>query len=110
MTEGLYKFSYEQEEKFEKLGLKYIFSDETIEVDGHILYRIIATRDLELCNGKKIKKGQMGGFVETTENLSHYGQCWIYDNAKVYGSANVYHNAIVYGNARVRGKAEARPQ
>ena len=32
-----------------------------------------------------IKKGDFGGYVESEKNLSHEGNCWVYDGAKVYG-------------------------
>ena len=91
---------------------KYTLTDETINVDGHTLYRIKALKDFG-----DVKKGDKGGFVEHDENLSHRGDCWIYDtacvydeaqikgNAKVSDHAQVYGNAEVYGNARVNDEA-----
>ncbi len=98
---------------------KYELTDEKIEGYGHTLHRIRALKDFG-----DVKKGDLGGFLEGEYNLSHEGNCWvyddaivyeearIYDNAKVYGDAWVYSNAKVYGNAevyddaRVYGKAE----
>ena len=53
-----------------------------------------------------VKKGELGGFIEKEENLSHENNAWVYGNAKVYGDAWVYGNAEVSGNARVSGDAE----
>ena len=53
-----------------------------------------------------MKKGDKGGFVEKESNLSHYGDCWICDNAKVYGNAIICDNARVYNNAEIYGNAE----
>ena len=59
-----------------------------------------------------VKKGDLGGWVESEKNLSHEGECWVYGNARVYGNAHVFENAKVYGNAhvfenaRVYGNAE----
>lgn len=59
-----------------------------------------------------VKKGELGGFIEKEENLSHENNAWVYGNAKVYGdarvsgNAKVYGDAWVYGNARVSGNAE----
>ena len=67
---------------------------------GHTLYRIEALKDFS-----DVKKGDKGGFVESEDNLSQDGDCWVYDTAKVYGNAMVYGNASIYGDARVYGNA-----
>ena len=79
---------------------KYKLTEEIIKVDDSILYRIEALRDFN-----DVKKGDKGGFVEKEENLSQYGDSWVYDNAMVFGNAEVYYDAIVRDNAIVRGKA-----
>ena len=53
-----------------------------------------------------VKAGDIGGWIEKEENLSHDGSAWVYGDAKVYGDAGVHGNAEVYGNARVCGGAE----
>ena len=60
------------------------------------LHRIRALKDFA-----NVKKGDLGGFVESENNLSEEGTCWIYDDACVYGNAQVYHSATVSGTARV---------
>ena len=82
---------------------KFELTEETIEVDGRTLHRIKALRDIK---GSFKKKGDLGGFVEKEENLSHKGECWIYGNACVYGSACVYGNAWVNDNAHIFGSAQ----
>lgn len=77
-----------------------LLTDQSIEVDGHTLYRIRALRDFGV-----IGAGEIGGFVEGEANLSHYDACWIGDNARVRGKALVRGNAQVYGNAQVSGNA-----
>jgi hypothetical protein len=52
-----------------------------------------------------VKKGDLGGYIQSEDNLSQEGNCWIYDNAKVYGNAKVYDNALVYDSAKVYGNA-----
>jgi len=64
------------------------------------LYRVIALR-----NFGTIKKGEVGGFVDSKKNLSQEGCCWISGNARVSGNAFVSGNACVYDNARVSGNA-----
>lgn len=78
-----------------------LLKDDTKEVSGHTLYRIKALRDFG-----NVEKGDLGGYIESENNLSHYGNAWVFDNAQVYGDARVYDNARVYGNALVYGNAE----
>lgn len=77
---------------------KYELTNESIEYAGRKLYRIKALK-----NFRYVKKGNIGGYVESERNLSQEGNCWIYDNAKVFGDARVYGNAIVYDNAEIYG-------
>ena len=79
---------------------KYILTEETKTVFGHTLHRIQAVRDFN-----DVKRGDLGGFIETEHNLSNEGNAWVYDNANAYGNAIVYGNAKVYGNAAVYGDA-----
>ena len=91
---------------------KFELTNETKIVNGKTLYRIKALKDFYT-----IKKGDLGGFVQNEDNLSHEGNCWIYDeacvfdkatvgdNAKVFGNAHIYHKACVYGNAKIYGNA-----
>ena len=84
---------------------KYKLTEGTITVERNgkevTLHRIEALRDF-WC----IKAGERGGYIESEANLSHDGNCWVYDNAKVCGSAKVYDNAWIYGNALVYDNAE----
>lgn len=73
---------------------KYELTNETININGKTLHRIKALIDFA-----DVKSGDLGGFVETHMNLSHYKNCWIYDNAKVFDRASVYNNAKLYDNA-----------
>ena len=75
---------------------KYKLTDEAIQHCGKTLYRIEALIDFG-----DVDKGDKGGFVESEENLSHDGNCWVYDNAHVYDNANVCGNAKVGGDAKV---------
>lgn len=82
---------------------KYEFTGETMEQDGAVLRRIRATRSFN-----DVEKGEIGGWIESEANLSHYGTCWVYDKAKVWGKAMVCDNADVFGNSEVFGKAHVR--
>ena len=80
---------------------KYELTDETIEVYGTALHRIKALKDFG-----NVKKGELGGYVESERNLSQEGNCWVYGNAWVYGNGGVGGNAEVCGNAKVYSNAE----
>lgn len=83
---------------------KYILTDETIEYCGHKLYRIKAIRSFS-----GVRKGSLGGWVESEDNLSQEDDCWIFDEAKVFrkakvsGHVKVKDNACIYGNAVIFG-------
>lgn len=79
---------------------KYEFSEETLEVADHILHRIVALKDFS-----DVKKGDLGGFIEKEINLSHDGNCWIYNNAKAFNNAKVYGDAVIYNEAIIRDSA-----
>ena len=49
--------------------------------------------------------GVLGGWIQSEENLSHDGNCWVGDNAVVYGDAKVEGNAQVLGTAVVKDQA-----
>ena len=74
---------------------------ELIPSDKEGLFRIKALKDFG-----NVKKGDIGGYVESEKNLSQYDDCWIYDNAKVCDNAVVIGKAIVCGNARVYDNAQ----
>lgn len=67
-----------------------------------------------------VRVGDVGGFVQSYDNLSQDGDCWIYDDAMVLDNAKITESAVVRddadieddvqvsGNAEVYGKAELR--
>lgn len=61
---------------------KYKLTEETLKIYGHVLHRIMALRDFG-----DVRKCDIGGWVENEDNLSHYDDCWVYNNAEVYGNA-----------------------
>ena len=75
---------------------KYILTSETMEINKHILHRIKALKDFG-----DVKKGDLGGWVEDIHNLSHKGNCWVYDDAAVYSEAKVMGNAKVFDGAEI---------
>ena len=81
---------------------KYELTEESLRINGRDLYRIRALKDFN-----DVKKGDLGGFVESEENLSHEGNSWIYDNARVFENAMVIDNAQVHDHATMHGHAQA---
>ena len=80
--------------------------DYSITIMGRTLHRIHALKSFG-----NVKKGDLGGWVESEENLSQEGECWIYDDAMIFENARVSDDASVrdrvrvYGNAKISGKA-----
>lgn len=76
------------------MGLKYEFTDETINYKGHLLHRI-----------RRLSDSKLGGWIESEANLSQDGDCQVDDEVMVYSKAQVSENAQVYGHANVHGEA-----
>ena len=85
----------------EDVDKKYELTKKTIKQDGHTLHRIRALKDFN-----DVKAGDLGGWVESEDNLSQEGNCWVYRNAKVYDDAEVSDNACVWRKAKVYGSAK----
>lgn len=84
------------------MNKKYeLLKDDYINYRGRTLYRIKALRDFS-----NVKAGDVGGYVQSEDNLSHKGDCWVYYNAKVFNNAKIHDNAKVRGNAQIYGDAE----
>ncbi len=79
---------------------KYILTEETRSYCGITLHRIKAVKDFG-----NVKAGDLGGWIEKEENLSHEGNAWVGDNAWVDGNAWIRGNARVGDNAWVDGNA-----
>lgn len=89
------------QKKYEILYDNFITSTKDTKV-----YRIKSLIDFS-----DVKAGDIGGYVENESNLSHDGNCWIYndavsaengrvfDNAKIKGFAEVFENGKVYNDA-----------
>lgn len=64
---------------------KYELTEETFTVFGKTLYRIRAVRDFG-----SVKTGEFGGYIEKEENLSHFGNAWIYGDAEVFNTRHFF--------------------
>lgn len=79
---------------------KYEFTGEEKVIDNHTLHRIRAMRDFGI-----VKAGDLGGWIEGEDNLSHDGMAWVGGEAQITGTALIEGNARVSGNARVGDNA-----
>lgn len=72
-----------------------------VVIGQYTFYRIIA-----LSAFADVKVGDKGGYIAQESCLSHYGNCWVYDDAKVSAKATVLDNATLHDTACVRGVFE----
>lgn len=81
---------------------KYKLTDESRYFDRGCVccYRIQALKDFA-----DVKAGDLGGFVQSTNNLSQDENCWVYDDSVVFEDACVYGNAKIKNNSSIRGNA-----
>lgn len=69
---------------------KFELTDISTVVEQRTVHRIRALRDFS-----NVKKGDIGGYVESENNLSQKGNCWIYDDAIAMNDSLVQDNAIM---------------
>lgn len=79
---------------------KYELTDDSITFMGRKLFRIRAIRSFN-----DVAVGDLGGYIEKEENLSHDNDAWIYGNARISGDARISSNARISDNARISGNA-----
>jgi carbonic anhydrase/acetyltransferase-like protein (isoleucine patch superfamily) len=82
---------------------EFVAGDTITAVHGVTLTRIRALRDIPEA---KVKSGDLGGYLQSEENLHEEGACWVGDNARVFGEAMVFCNARIFGQARISGDAK----
>ena len=73
---------------------KYKLTEESMIYKGHTLWRIQNTIT-----------GEMGGWIESYDNMTQQEGCMIWDEAKVYGNAYIDNEATINGEAEVFGHA-----
>ena len=81
--------------------MKYEITNEVKVIFGRTLHRIKAIKSFA-----NAVKGELGGWIENTDNLSQEGISWISENGMVFGNARVFGDAWVCGNARVFDHAQ----
>ena len=82
-----------------RMNKKYeLLRDDSIIENNTELYRIRALRSFG-----DVKKGDLGGYIESESNLSHEGNCWVYDDAYIYKGLRVSGEAQVFKDYKVLG-------
>lgn len=91
---------------------KYKLTNEKFtSASGKVLYRIQAVREISQ-RGRIVKKGTLGGYVESPANLSQEGEAWLADKAMsigktiIEGDAWVGGNAVIWGDSVITDEAE----
>lgn len=79
---------------------KYELTNISIEFGERTLYRIRALKDFA-----DVKKGDLGGWVSSENNLSQEGNCWIYNEAKCMDNAKMYNNSTMHDYSEMRGNS-----
>ncbi len=80
---------------------KYELTDDSITFMGRKLFRIRAIRSFN-----DVTVGDLGGYIEKEENLSHDDDAWISGNARIFANAQVFGNAQVSGSAWIFDNAQ----
>ena len=76
---------------------KYQLTEESKQIGEITLHRIQALKSFG-----DVKEGDLGGWIEKEENLSHDGNAWVYDDAEGRGNARVCGDAKVCGDAEIK--------
>lgn len=92
-------------------NLKYRLTNESRQTLGVTVYRIQALRDIEIdLPGvrRRVRAGELGGFVMSERNLSQTGQAWVADQALVIQHAHVGDDALLEDKAVARNWAQVQ--
>ena len=89
------------------MNKKYEFTGET---KTEVLFgkTVVFHRIKALISFGTVNAGELGGWIESENNLDESGDAWVRGNAHVSGNARVSGNAWVFGNAQVDGNARVR--
>lgn len=87
---------------------KYELTGYVCRIKGNVkVYEIRALRDIERYN---VRRGDLGGYIESEYNLSQQGDCWIEKQCYVYNEGQVLDDAYVGNHSKVYDKAILRDQ
>jgi hypothetical protein len=65
--------------------MKYEFTEETLKVGEHTLHRV-----------RYLADGELGGWIESENNLSQDDNALVFGNAWVFGHAKVFGNMYIF--------------
>lgn len=90
---------------------KYQLFGNPVIVEGrkgriHELRHVKALTRFKTATGHEVQPGEIGGYIESEDNLSQTGGAWVDQWAQVYGEAKVYGNAFVGGGSKVYDQAK----
>lgn len=80
--------------------MKYKLTNTSKIVNSIEVWQIECTSPSEV-----VPFGALGGFVESYENLSLNGRCWIYPDSVCYANARIKDNALVAGSCVIKDDA-----
>lgn len=81
--------------------------NDSIEVNGHTLYRVIYTDNFIEAYKKKFNRTitRKGGYVESEDNLSQDDYAVIRNESKAYENARIFGNSFVAGYSEMFGQS-----
>lgn len=84
---------------------KYQLTDKKKTMFGEVLYQIQAVRDFTRADGTKIKRGELGGFIQGIHSLSQKGLSWVDETSAVMRSAKITGDALVFDESLISDNA-----
>ena len=82
--------------------------ENTVNINGKTLYQIRSLISFETISFGEIRPGDLGGYVESEDNLSQEGTAWISGNSCVLNKARVSDKGVVCDTACVSDFAEIK--
>jgi hypothetical protein len=72
------------------------------------LVKVLRIRALKDLPEHRVKAGDLGGWLQYDNNLSHTGQCWVADDSVVTGDSKIEGSSLICGNSIIDGKCYIR--
>lgn len=91
--------------------MKYQLTDNIIRIDDKTLHQIQALNSMNVRVGDQslvVRAGDLGGFVESENNLDQDSEAWIYPEAMVFDHAWVTGHAKILGRSQLSGDCVIR--
>lgn len=83
--------------------MKYVITSNVLTIDNRDFFQVKALKDFG-----SVKAGDLGGYIQSSENLSQEGNCWIGQDVVLMDDARVEDNAVVTGDSVVRNNGCVR--